>query len=224
MVAVRALDTGTKARFVVSVALGAAAFLSDFVPGTLGAVLLTLTSSGLAWGITALLVGFRQSTWRTAVVESTAALLVATVVYYAMILGISRRWRGGTLQDGSSADLSSLLSVGRAVAFWAVASVCAGLLLGAIGWRVSVGSDRQAALLTLRYRSRIDAFGKPDNRHLGDRGVLFVMAAAKQVRHSALRHVCGSQRHAGHRAVEACGACARAGLGLMARASRLRPS
>ena len=133
---------------LTSAALGTAAFLSDLVPGTLGVILLTLTSSGLAWGITALIMGFRQTAWRAAILGSTATLLIATVVYYSMILGLSQRWRGGTLQDGSSADLNSLLSVSRAAAFWAIASVCAGLVLGTIGWKIRIGSERQSAILT----------------------------------------------------------------------------
>jgi hypothetical protein len=156
MVATRALDTGNAVEtpkhyvrtvLLTSVALGIAAFLSDLVPGRPGAVLMVLTSSGFAWGLTALLVGFRQNTWQVAVLVSTATLLIATIVYYAMILGLSQRWRGGNLQDGSSADFISLLSVGRAAAFWAIASLCAGPVLGFIGWKIRVGSERQSSIL-----------------------------------------------------------------------------
>ncbi|MDI6106031.1 hypothetical protein QLQ12_46450 [Actinoplanes sp. NEAU-A12] len=156
MVAAQTFDTENTAKearynkrtvLLSSVALGAAAFLCDLVPGTLGTMLLTLTSSGLAWGMVALTTGFRQNTWRAAVLGSTATLLIATVVYYAMVLGVSQRWRGGNLQDGSSADFISLLSVGRAAAFWAIASLCAGPLLGTIGWKMRVGSERQSSIL-----------------------------------------------------------------------------
>jgi len=156
MAAAPTVHSGTSARpaqhnarrvFLTAAALGTAAFLSDLVPGTPGAVLLTLTSSGFAWGVTALFAGFRQKTRGSAVLAGTATLLIATVIYYFMILVISQRWRGGYFQDGSSADVSGLLSVGRAAAFWAIASLCAGPLLGFIGWKARAGSDRESALI-----------------------------------------------------------------------------
>jgi hypothetical protein len=38
------------------------------------------------------------------VTGATVLLVSATLVYYLLILVVSRRWSGGMLQDGSSAD------------------------------------------------------------------------------------------------------------------------
>lgn len=126
-----------------SVTLGAAAFLGDAVPGMLGTAMLVVTSSGLAWGLAALLFGFRQQTLRRAVVTSTVLLLGATAIYYLLILGVSQRWRGG----GGSANSLGLYSVGLSATFWAVASLCAGPILGFVAWRMKVGSSRESAIL-----------------------------------------------------------------------------
>ncbi|WP_199513123.1 DUF6518 family protein [Nucisporomicrobium flavum] len=202
MFATRSVDTGITAEAVryngravllSSVALGIAAFLSDLVPGTLGAILLTLTSSGFAWGMAALLLGFRQNTWRAAALAGAATLIIATVVYYAMILGISQRWRGGSLQDGSSADYIGLLSVGRAAALWTMASLCAGPVLGVIGWKIKVGSERQSSILIaasfgLFSADGFDAmiFRTSLREHLHNFGVQFVQPGFLTIVFSAL--------------------------------------
>ncbi|WP_127502441.1 hypothetical protein [Actinoplanes solisilvae] len=129
-------------------ALGGAAFLADFVPGTAGRVVVTLTSSGLAWGVAALIGGFGQRDRRSAITVATFLLLCATTVYYLLILTVSQRWRGGHIQGVSSADLHSLLSMARATAFWTVASLCAGPVLGMLAWRIRVGGRRESAVLT----------------------------------------------------------------------------
>ncbi|MFI2666025.1 DUF6518 family protein [Micromonospora carbonacea] len=133
------------AALLLSVALGTAAFLADAATGILGSALLALTSSGFSWGLAALLIGFRQQTQRGAAATCTALLLGATASYYLLVLGVSQRWRGGHLDAGTSADILGLLSVGRAAAFWAVASLCAGPIIGFIAWRVRSGSDRESA-------------------------------------------------------------------------------
>ncbi|HET6481196.1 MAG TPA: DUF6518 family protein [Actinoplanes sp.] len=177
----------TALSYFVAVTLGAAAFLSDLVPGTLGAILLTLTSSGFAWGTIALFVGFRQNTWRTAVFWSTVTLLIATAVYYALILGLSERWRGG------ATDFSGLPSVGRAVALWAVASLCAGPLLGTIGWKIRTGTERLSSILIAAYFGLCSADGFDGyflqtslQDHLNDSAVQFVQPGFLTIIFSAL--------------------------------------
>jgi hypothetical protein len=127
--------------------LGIAAFLSDAVPGIVGSVLLTLSSSSFAWGLTALLAGFSRRSKKAAIVASMATLLIATATYYILVLGVSQRWRGGYLDDGGSADRMGLLSVERASIFWVVLSLGGGALLGLIAWRLRTGSNRESSML-----------------------------------------------------------------------------
>lgn len=89
---------------VTAVALGVLAFLADAVDGTAGQIMVALVSSGLAWGLAALPAGRAAAARRRAVTGATVLLAAATFVYYLLILVVSRRWSGGALQDGSSAD------------------------------------------------------------------------------------------------------------------------
>lgn len=127
------------------VPLGVLAFLGDELPDTLGRIVLTLTSNGFAWGAAALVAGYLAGRARRAPVVATALLLVATTVYYGLILVVSRRWSGWTLEDGSSADAYGLLSVARAAGFWLLISVGAGLVLGSLGHLVRSGSHRRSS-------------------------------------------------------------------------------
>ncbi|MFI7553264.1 hypothetical protein ACIBQ2_26385 [Micromonospora sediminimaris] len=104
--------------------------------------MLTLTSNGFAWGAAALVAGYLA---RRAPMAATALLLVATTVYYGLILLVSRRWSGGTLEDGSSADAHGLLSVARAAGFWLLLSVGAGLVLGSLGYFVGNGTRHRSS-------------------------------------------------------------------------------
>jgi hypothetical protein len=130
------------------VPLGALAFLGDELPKPVGQIVLTLTSNGCAWGAAALVAGYLVRRARRAPVVATALLLVATTVYYGLILTVSRRWSGGTLEDGSSADAYGLLSVARAAGFWLLLSVGAGLVLGSLGHVVRNGPRHRSAAAT----------------------------------------------------------------------------
>ncbi|GAA1656792.1 DUF6518 family protein [Catellatospora bangladeshensis] len=127
------------------VPLGALAFLGDELPDATGQIVLTLTSNGFAWGAAALVAGYLVRRARRAPVVATALLLVATTLYYGLILVVSRRWSGGTLEDGSSADLYGLMSVARAAGFWLLISVAAGLVLGSLGHLVRSGPRRRSS-------------------------------------------------------------------------------
>ncbi|MFJ8579442.1 hypothetical protein [Micromonospora sp. NPDC093277] len=127
-------------------ALGLLAFAADSVDGVAGHVMVALTSSGLAWGLAAVLAGrYADATWR-AITGATGLLVLATVLYYLLILLVSRRWSGGTLADGSSANMAGLRSVAVMTAVWLAGSLLAGPLLGLLGHAVRANSTRRAAL------------------------------------------------------------------------------
>ncbi|WP_146605733.1 hypothetical protein [Micromonospora craterilacus] len=126
--------------------MGLFAFVGDEVPGVVGEVILTLTSTGFAWGAAALLAGYASAHRRAALVNATAVLVLATVVYYGLILADGRRWRFGALEDGSSSAALGLASVGRATAFWLVASVAAGVSLGLLGSHIRHGTRIPASI------------------------------------------------------------------------------
>lgn len=62
------------------------------------------------------------------------------------MLTVSRRWSGGTLADGSSADLLALRSVAIMTALWLTGSVVAGPILGKLGDIVRTGRASTSAL------------------------------------------------------------------------------
>jgi hypothetical protein len=123
-----------------AVLLGFAAFVGDAVPGRWGRLVLALTSSGLAWGLAALLAASTRRSSRSAMLASTSLLVIATMTYYVLILFVSRRW-----QPTGAAGLSS---VARAAAFWTLGSLCAGPLLGLLAWRLRSGGPRENAVLS----------------------------------------------------------------------------
>ncbi|WP_213457131.1 hypothetical protein [Rhizomonospora bruguierae] len=98
------------------------AFTADSVNGVAGHVMVALTSSGFAWGLAAVLAGRHADTVRRAVAGATGLLVLATVLYYLLILLVSRRWSGATLADGSSADMAGLRSVAIMPVVWLVAA------------------------------------------------------------------------------------------------------
>ncbi|GAA3344765.1 hypothetical protein GCM10020358_49310 [Amorphoplanes nipponensis] len=127
-------------------ALGLLAFVSDSFDAGAGQVLTALTSSGLAWGLAAFLAGRTAIDRRSAVIGATVLLVSATLVYYLLILVVSRRWSGGYLADGSSADLYGLRSVAIMTAAWLVASLIAGPMLGLLGHTTRAAPTRGSAL------------------------------------------------------------------------------
>jgi hypothetical protein len=127
-------------------ALGALAFAGDELPGLAGDAVFTLFGNGFAWGAAALVTGYLVRGARRAAGVATGLLLVATAVYYQLILVVSRRWSGGYQEDGSSHDPLGLLSVARAAAFWLAMSVVAGLVLGLLGNLIRERRPRLAAV------------------------------------------------------------------------------
>ncbi|TYB39784.1 hypothetical protein FXF50_05285 [Micromonospora sp. AP08] len=129
-----------------AVALGLLAFAADSVAGVVGQVLIALTSSGFAWGLAAFLAGRSAATGKRAVGGATALLVFATLLYYLLVLMVSRRWSGGTLEDGTPADLLGLRSVAIMTALWLTGSLVAGTILGRLGHIVRVGKASTSAL------------------------------------------------------------------------------
>lgn len=132
---------------VVAAALGLLAFAADAVDGITAQVVMTaLVSSGLAWGSAAFLAGLTATGRRGAVVGATALLVAATLTYYLLILLVSRRWSGGYLADGSSADWYGLRSVAVMTTAWLLVSMVAGPVLGLLGQMTRTARAPIAAL------------------------------------------------------------------------------
>lgn len=131
---------------VAAVALGLLAFAADAIDGITGQVVTALVSSGLAWGLAALLAGRTATDRRGAVAGATALLVSATLVYYLLILMVSRRWSGGYLVDGSSADWYGLRSLAVMTTAWLLVSMVAGPSLGLLGQMTRTAPVPSAAL------------------------------------------------------------------------------
>ncbi|GAA3255531.1 DUF6518 family protein [Dactylosporangium siamense] len=133
--------------------LGVLAFAADHCHGLLAVAMVLVSSSGLAWGAAALVLAFAAANERTGVGGRRAAagaavtvLAVATLVYYGVIVVDGDRWRGGTLDDGSSADAMALRSIATATAFWLAASAAGGVVLGLLGHAIRRSGPRAAAV------------------------------------------------------------------------------
>ncbi|GIF09301.1 hypothetical protein [Actinoplanes siamensis] len=132
---------------VAAAALGLLAFAADAVEAiTVQAIVTALVSSGLAWGLAAFLAGWTGTGRRGAMVGATALLMAATLVYYMLILLVSRRWSGGYLADGSSADWYGLRSVAVMTTAWLLVSMVAGPVLGLLGQMTRTTRVPNAAL------------------------------------------------------------------------------
>jgi hypothetical protein len=131
---------------MTGIVLGLLAFAADAVDGSAGQVMIALVSSGLAWGSAALLAGWTAAGRRGAVTDATALLVSATLGYYLLILVFSRRWIGGALADGSSANGYALRSLAITTTAWLLISVLAGPVLGLLGWMTRTASVSSAAL------------------------------------------------------------------------------
>ena len=118
---------------VAAVVLGLLAFAADALDGIAGQIVVAVVSSGLAWGSAALLTGRTATDRRAAVTGATALLASATLVYYLLILVVSRRWSGGSLADGSSGDMYRLRSLAVMTTAWLSVSILAGPVLGLLG-------------------------------------------------------------------------------------------
>jgi hypothetical protein len=131
---------------VAAATLGLLAFAADAIDGITGQVMTALVSSGLAWGLAALLAGRTATDRRGAVAGATALLVSATLVYYLLILLVSRRWSGGYLVDGSSADWYGLRSLAVMTTAWLLVSMVAGPVLGLLGQMTRTARVPSAAL------------------------------------------------------------------------------
>ncbi|WP_432984307.1 hypothetical protein [Dactylosporangium sp. CA-233914] len=120
----------------IGAVLGLTAFGADYLDGWVQAAL----SSAAVWGSGALVAGRRAETRRQGAVAGAGALVVATLVYYLLIVFVSRRWQGQFLEDGSSGDMNGLLSIARATGFWLAGSVVGGAVLGLLGRLIAEGS------------------------------------------------------------------------------------
>ncbi|WP_212816848.1 hypothetical protein [Polymorphospora rubra] len=130
---------------LAGVTLGAAAFVADEVPPAVAQFVTPLVSSGSAWGLVALVIGYVAWTYRSAAVVAVGVLALSTVTYYALILVVSQRWNAGVQPwevDSAAVSLSGLASVARAMTFWLVASVGAGVFMGWLGQAVRRGTTR----------------------------------------------------------------------------------
>ena len=124
---------------VAAVTLGLLAFTADAIDGfVVRQVVTALVSSGLAWGLAALLAGRAAPDRRGAATGATALLVSATLVYYLLILVASRRWNGGSLYG--------LRSLAVMTAAWLLVSVVAGPSLGLLGQMTRTAPVPVAAL------------------------------------------------------------------------------
>lgn len=80
---------------VAGLTLGACASAGDELPGAVGELVLTLTSTGFAWGAAALLAGYSAARRAVALITATGLLVAATVTYYGLVVGVGQRWRWG---------------------------------------------------------------------------------------------------------------------------------
>ncbi|MCU7730447.1 hypothetical protein ODJ79_42585 [Actinoplanes sp. KI2] len=127
---------------VAAGALGLLAFAADAIDGfVLRQVVTALVSSGLAWGLAAVLAGRTAPDRRAAVVGATALLVSATLVYYLLILVVSRRWSGG-----SPGDWYGLRSLAVMTTAWLLVSMVAGPSLGLLGRMTRTAPMARAAL------------------------------------------------------------------------------
>jgi hypothetical protein len=129
-----------------AVTLGLLAFAADSVDGLVGQVMIAFTSSGFAWGLAAFLAGRSAAGARRAAAGATGLLVLATLLYYLLVLVVGRRWSGATLEDGTSADMHGLRSIAVMTAVWLIGSLVAGPVLGLLGHVVRVGGLSRAAL------------------------------------------------------------------------------
>lgn len=130
------------------VALGTAAFSADLVPEAVGRFLVPVFSSGFAWGVVALAVSFFAATLTSALVAGVGTLVLATLIYYGLIVSLSQRWYHGSNGSGpeGAASLGGLSSVIHASTFWLVGSLFGGLVLGCVAYVVRVGSTPNASI------------------------------------------------------------------------------
>ncbi|HEX5540852.1 MAG TPA: DUF6518 family protein [Micromonospora sp.] len=136
--------------YVPSAALGVGLGLAAYIPDTLndsGAPYVNpFFSSGFAWGFAALLAGYMARRQRVSVVAGGATLAIAVIAYYSLILFVNQRWYvdASNTEDGLPSS-AGLLSVGRSIAFWALAGVSGGGMMGWLGWTIRQASAHRGS-------------------------------------------------------------------------------
>ncbi|GIH08205.1 hypothetical protein Rhe02_62720 [Rhizocola hellebori] len=127
----------------LGITLGAAAFLPDLMSDAAAPYATPLVSSGFAWGVVALYAGHTAKTPRSAAVTASAVLILATIVYYGLILFVSQRWMisAENSEDGlpSYAGLHGLV---RTFALWMICGAAGGAVIGSLGHAMRVGQTR----------------------------------------------------------------------------------
>ncbi len=134
-----------------AVALGLLAFIADLVEGIAGQLLIALTSSGFAWGLAAFLIGRIARDHRRAAIAGATVLGTATLIYYLLVLLVSRRWSGAQMIDPATglsvpADAYGLRSIAITAGLWLVGSAVAGPLMALLGQTVRSQATDRAAL------------------------------------------------------------------------------
>lgn len=129
--------------------VGILAFVPDLVSTPIAELLAPIVSSGFGWGLVALIVAMYARSRSSAIMYAIGTLVVSTVTYYSLILFVSRRWQLGAEQVGGGwTSHTGLISVVRATGFWLVASVCGGIVLGALAFAIRHDADRNSAIIT----------------------------------------------------------------------------
>ncbi|MFI0792498.1 hypothetical protein ACH4OY_07350 [Micromonospora rubida] len=133
---------------LAGLALGVTAFSVDLAPEAVGRFLVPVVSSGFAWGVVALAVSYFAATRRSALVAGVGTLVLATLIYYGLVVSLSRRWHHefGSSGPEGPVSLDGLISVARASAFWLLGALFGGLVLGCLANAVRVGSARNASI------------------------------------------------------------------------------
>lgn len=127
--------------------LGLMSFAGDVAPGPVGKIIVAVFSTGSAWCSLSAFAGYLYKRRLHSLLAAVGLLLLATLTYYGAIALSEVRFGGYYVNETdsgpvlSSADwLSEIASMARGVAFWAAASVIAGVAMGQLGYLIRNGS------------------------------------------------------------------------------------
>ncbi|WP_344613984.1 hypothetical protein [Dactylosporangium salmoneum] len=130
------------------IVLGLTAYAGDELDGLTGTVVRFAAGSGFAWACAGLLAGYLLRPRRTAAAGAVALLIAATVAYYTTYAVTGVRWYRMFHEDGTSAAPDAMRSLALAAAFWLVASVAGGAVLGLLGHAIRRAPARLALAAT----------------------------------------------------------------------------
>ncbi|MEV6926746.1 hypothetical protein AB0M46_19885 [Dactylosporangium sp. NPDC051485] len=128
--------------------LGLTAYAGDELDGLAGTILHFAAGSGFAWGCAGLLAGYLLRPRRASAAGAVALLVAATVAYYTTYAVTGVRWYRMYHEDGTSAAPDAMRNLALAAAFWLVASVAGGAVLGLLGHAIRRGPARFALAAT----------------------------------------------------------------------------